>query len=93
MDGRERAVILTVLLVVVIGYVASLVVGYINGTLDFDSYKGEMAWATLFLSGLLVKLPPTVNEAKATAEAAANGTKVEEMTVESEQTTVTAPRS
>lgn len=77
MGGRERAIILTVLLLVVAVYIGALVVGFVKGTIDFDQFKGEMAWATLFLSGLLVKLPPTVNEAAATAEAATNGSTTE----------------
>lgn len=89
MDGRERAVILTVLLLAVLAYLGTMIVKFIIGSLEFAEYKGEMAWAILFLSGLLVKLPPTVNEAKATAEAAVGGTTAETVEVTGDEVNVT----
>lgn len=73
MGGRERLIILSVLLVIILTWAASIITGLINGVITFEEAKGEIYVVTTLLVGLLVKLPPTKEEAKATAEAAQNG--------------------
>jgi len=62
MTGRERLIILTVLLVVVVGYATALVVKFVGSTLAFEEFKGEIAVLMAFLAGLLIKLPATAQE-------------------------------
>lgn len=86
MQGKERAVILVVLLVVLLAYAASLVARFYSGGLEFDAFKGEMGFLLLFLSGLLVKLPPSTAEAEANAP-----TQVGRMDVDAEELNVDTP--
>lgn len=90
MNGRERAIILGLYLASIAGYIVVVGIKYAAGQLDFDVFKGEYLAAAALLLALMIKLPPTGAEAKATAEAAnGNGTtQVKEMNVASESTTV-----
>lgn len=82
MDGRERAVILGLYLAGVTAYLILVAVHFMNGTLDFDAFKGEYLGAAGLLLALLIKLPPTKNEADAQA------TSTEHMNVDAENVEV-----
>jgi hypothetical protein len=86
MNGRERTIIIAVVLILVLAYAAANVILVLNGTIDADKFDGRYNGILLFAAGLLVKLPQTKEEVEATANTT---TSIENMNAEVETLTAT----